>query len=52
RLPNPHCAAGSGLGLAIARDLVEQHGGTLRAAHADDGGSIFTVSLPLAEALV
>jgi two-component system sensor histidine kinase KdpD len=39
-------AGGVGLGLAICRGIVEAHGGRIRAAHRDGGGSIFTVSLP------
>jgi CheY-like chemotaxis protein len=40
---------GLGLGLSIARQLVELHGGSLRAASLGPGmGSTFTVSLPLA----
>ncbi len=39
---------GLGLGLAIARDLVELHGGTIRAESRGEGhGSTFTISLPL-----
>jgi len=38
---------GLGLGLGIARQLVEMHGGTIRAASAGHGqGSTFTVVLP------
>lgn len=39
---------GLGLGLSIAKDLVEMHGGTVRAESAGAGrGATFTVSLPL-----
>jgi PAS domain S-box-containing protein len=39
---------GLGLGLAIAKQLVELHGGTLRAASPGEGaGSTFTVALPV-----
>jgi signal transduction histidine kinase/CheY-like chemotaxis protein len=39
--------AGLGLGLAIVKELVEMHGGTVRAESAGAGlGSTFTVSLP------
>jgi PAS domain S-box-containing protein len=40
---------GLGLGLAIVRELVELHGGSVRAESAGpDAGSAFTVELPLA----
>jgi CheY-like chemotaxis protein len=39
---------GLGLGLGIARQLVEMHGGTIRADSAGPGkGAIFTIELPL-----
>lgn len=37
---------GSGLGLAIVAELVEAHGGTVRAESNPDGGTSFVVSLP------
>ena len=41
---------GVGLGLALTKQLVELHGGTIRAHSDGEGrGSIFTVCLPLAE---
>ncbi len=38
--------AGSGLGLTIARRLIEAHGGTLEYSRGENGGAVFTVSLP------
>lgn len=39
---------GLGLGLAIVRNIIEMHGGIVKAdSHGEDKGSIFTVSLPL-----
>lgn len=42
-------STGSGLGLAISRQIVEQHGGTIRAANRSPRGAVFTVTLPAAD---
>jgi two-component system, OmpR family, sensor histidine kinase MprB len=39
---------GSGLGLAIVRQVAGQHGGSIEAANAPDGGAVFTLRLPTA----
>jgi two-component system sensor histidine kinase MprB len=41
---------GSGLGLAIVRQVATQHGGSIEAANAHDGGAVFTLRLPTATA--
>ncbi|MGZ4371823.1 MAG: HAMP domain-containing sensor histidine kinase [Gaiellaceae bacterium] len=38
---------GSGLGLAIVKQVAEMHGGTVRARSLDEGGSVFTLELPV-----
>ena len=38
---------GTGLGLAIARNIVAEHGGTIRLDAAPNGGAVATVQLPL-----
>jgi two-component system sensor histidine kinase MprB len=43
---NSRARQGSGLGLAIVRQVAEQHGGTISAANAADGGAVFTLTLP------
>jgi two-component system sensor histidine kinase BaeS len=40
---------GSGLGLAIARDLVEEHGGTISAESPAGGGTAIRFSLPVVD---
>lgn len=39
---------GYGLGLSIAREVAEEHGGTIEAASSADAGTLFTAKLPLA----
>jgi len=37
---------GTGLGLSIAQAIVKSHGGTIRAANIDGGGTTVTIELP------
>lgn len=39
---------GTGLGLAICKDIIERYNGRIAAENAPEGGSIFTVYLPMA----
>ena len=39
-------ATGHGVGLALAHRVITDHGGTLTAANAPEGGAIFTIRLP------
>src|SRR3984957_3365043 len=39
---------GTGLGLSICKSVVKEHKGTVEAANAQDGGAVFTVTLPVA----
>jgi len=39
--------AGTGLGLSIARGFLDAMGGTITAANRDNGGAVFTLTLPV-----
>ena len=41
---------GMGMGLAVARSVVDNHGGSIRAANHPEGGAVFTISIPQAVA--
>src|SRR5258708_29651323 len=41
---------GSGIGLALVQELVKIHGGTVRVESVLNGGTIFTVTIPLGRA--
>ena len=43
-----HASAGTGLGLSIVRQIAERHNGTVAVAANDDGGSTFTIKVPIA----
>jgi signal transduction histidine kinase len=38
---------GHGVGLALTHRVISQHGGTLTAANAPEGGAVFTIKLPV-----
>ncbi len=44
-----HKAEGNGLGLALVKQIVSVSGGTIRVHNAEEGGCVFTVSLPVTD---
>lgn len=42
-------ARGSGIGLAVCDEIVQLHGGELTLSNAEDGGTLVTVRLPVAQ---
>jgi signal transduction histidine kinase len=38
---------GHGVGLALTHRVITEHGGTLTAANAPEGGAVFTIKIPL-----
>ncbi len=50
RLKSPRLVSGTGLGLAICKGIIEAHGGQIGADNIEDGGMVFTFTLPLGEA--
>ncbi len=42
---------GTGLGLSICKAILREHGGNVEAASAPGGGAVFTITLPIAEAV-
>jgi len=44
-----HTATGGlGIGLALVKEIVERHGGSVGVAGRDEGGSVFSIRIPLA----
>jgi two-component system sensor histidine kinase KdpD len=39
-------AGGLGLGLSIVKGLVEAHKGTIQVSSSNNGGAVFTISIP------
>ena len=52
RFSSGRAGGGKGLGLYLARQIVEAHGGRISYSSADEGGSRFSVWLPVAKEVV
>ena len=50
RARSPSNVRGTGLGLSICKGIVEAHGGQIRAAAAEGGGTVIALTLPLERA--
>jgi len=47
RIRHPDNVAGTGLGLSISRDIIELHGGHVKAVRSCNGGTTIVIGLPL-----
>jgi signal transduction histidine kinase len=44
--------SGTGIGLALCRKIIERHGGTITAQSEPGEGAIFTIYLPMTQAMI
>jgi PAS domain S-box-containing protein len=52
RLHNNSAYVGTGIGLAICKKIVEKHNGYISAESKSDEGSLFTIILPVSQAII
>jgi two-component system sensor histidine kinase KdpD len=48
RVQRPGSVGGTGLGLSICKGILEAHGGSILASNRPGGGTVVTITLPLA----